>query len=213
MKGRTVGLLALGMLFGGVQSLEAQRITVGALGGVNFADVSTDDPDLNTDRLTAFQLGLFVALPVGERLEIRPEVLYSGKGFTFVDGSEEADLELTYIEIPILARVNLAPEAQVRPVVFAGPAVAFEASCEVSGAVEGLEIEADCDDPLVDLTRKTTDVGLVFGAGLDFDLGGAVGLIEGAFNLGLRSLDDDPEGSSTKSRVITLRAGIGIPVG
>ena len=215
MKGRTVGLVALAaFLLAGVQATAAQDITIGALGGVNFANISTDDPDLaDTESLTGFQGGVFVSFGVGPRVEIRPELLYSGKGFRLIDGADEADLEINYIEIPVLVRVNLAPEGQVQPVIFAGPAVSFEASCEVEGTVEGFDVEADCDDPEIELLRKSTDVSVLLGAGLDFDVGGAVILVEGTYDIGLRALEDDDSDGNTKSRVFALRAGVGIPVG
>ena len=47
------------------------------------------------------------------------------------------------------------------PRVFAGPAIAFEASCKISGTDGSVDVEVDCED--VDLPTKSTEFGAVFG--------------------------------------------------
>ncbi len=202
-------VLAVGLVLLPVASLPAQGVTAGFKGGLNGADVSFD-PEVDTGLRVGFIGGGALAFGLHPSFAIQGEVLFSQKG-TEVDDEVEgvsATLGVNYIEIPLLAKVMI-PAGVVTPIFYAGPAVAFEASCSLSGDIDGIEVDIDCDDPLADVQRKKTDFGLVGGAGLEIGTGPVAFTVEGRYNLGLVNIDDtgDP-GSSAKLRTFSLLVGL-----
>ncbi len=197
-----------------VGELGAQDLTIGLKGGLNVANVSADQIELvDTDSRTAFVGGGFLTIGLGERFAIQPEVLYAQKGFSVGALGTRASVDLDYFDIPVLLKVNLVqPTQQVRPVVFAGPFIAFETSCSVSGEVGGIGGSTDCDVALG--ARETTDAGIAFGAGVDIAATqGLLILLDARYNLGLVNLDSEAGSDSVKSRVWSFMAGFGIPLG
>lgn len=103
----------------------------------------------------------------------------------------------------------------MRPIVFAGPSVSFESKCEVSGEELGTQVTFDCDDPDIEIQRKTTDWAIVFGVGVDYPVGNFLIDGEWRYNLGLTNLNDDSETSSLetiKSRSWALMVTVGYPI-
>jgi hypothetical protein len=98
----------------------------------------------------------------------------------------------------------------VAPNFFLGPAVSFEASCNIAGDDgQGTSVEVDCDDPLVDFSaRKKTDFGLIGGVGLDIISSAILLGVEVRYNLGLTNLDDSGSDDSAKSRVLAILGNI-----
>ena len=63
---------------------------------------------------------------------------------------------------------------------------------------------------------KSIDFGLVFGAGMSFDVGSVIIGVDGRYGLGLTSIaEDDPTYGSAevKTRGFAFMASIGFPVG
>ncbi len=157
-------LLAIGLS----TSLSAQ---VGIKGGLNLANVNIEalGEDLDTDSKVAFHLGVFYEADISGNLFIRPELLYSGKGYNLdVDffglGSVESTLSINYIELPIYLgyRIDLG---STNLVVNAGPYLAYAlgGTVETDGEEEDLNFGSDESDDL-----KAFDIGLSIGAGLEF---------------------------------------------
>lgn len=190
----------------------AQGIKLGVKGGVNIADFGGSDADSlgSTKSKAGFVGGAFAEFMIGDMFAIQPEVLYSQKGIKAEEAGATAKLKLDYIEVPVLFKVNIPIEgSKVRPSVYAGPAVAFKASCKVSGSVGGVDVDVDCDDPLIDLPVKSTDFGVAFGGGIAFDVGGAEVGIDVRYTLGLTKIDDDPDPFDIKNRVISIMGTVG----
>jgi hypothetical protein len=95
----------------------------------------------------------------------------------------------------------------VRPTFFAGPFVAFEASCNVSAEAAGVSVDVSCDDFGVE--RKSTDIGIVGGAGLEVDVGSVILTFEGRYGMGLTNLADTGfDDDSIKSRNLQGLVGV-----
>src|ERR1700749_4808883 len=71
--------------------------------------------DVSSEHMKAgFDAGVFAKLPVTRGFSIQPELIYSLKGAkdtydNFVQGSGEYRFNLGYMELPLLAVVNIAP--------------------------------------------------------------------------------------------------------
>jgi hypothetical protein len=196
-------------------SLDAQDVVVGAKGGLSFADISTDDSDLEgADSRNGILAGLFLEIGLGEIFALQPEVLYAQKGFSEQEEGIEVTAEFDYIEIPLLLKASFAPDGRVRPGLYAGPVISFESSCSLKGEDAGITLDADCEaDDIEGLgDRKTTDFGIAFGGEIQFDVSGnVVGLVDARYELGLTDLASDiADAGSVKNRVFSIMAGLGI---
>jgi hypothetical protein len=203
--------LFLGFALFAPASASAQAV-IGLKGGIGISDLSVENDD-SFDSRTAFIGGGFATIGLGETFFLQPEVLYALKGASSDFEGVEATIALDYIEIPLLvgAQFGLGGSSVV-PRVFAGPAVAFETGCKISGEDGFVSVELDCDE--AEIQTKSVDFGLVFGAGLAIPLGGFELIIDGRYDLGLTNVNDSEfDDESVKNRAWQFMAGVGFPVG
>ena len=210
MRIRNRVLAAVGLLAVGTMPLVAQGSPrVGPVAGINFASVGGEDVDETKSR-TTFMAGLFAEIPVSNVFSVQPEALYTMKGPNLTD--PDGSIRFAYLEVPVLLRVNIPTGGSmngsgsgVRPHLYAGPAVAFKMSCSLHES--GASSNPDCDDPSVDFVEfKSTDLGAVFGGGVDigdFTVGAR-------FTLGLTNIIDSSDPSEdAKHRVLSAYAAYG----
>jgi hypothetical protein len=181
----------------------AQDVAYGVKGGLNLATVSFD-PELPVDyglRL-GIVAGAFVSLPLGSRLAVQPEALFSQKGAAVDDDGVDATLRLDYVEIPVLLKYSLSGARTAgRPSVFVlgGAAVAFKIRAEASATFGEETIDDDVDEDIEDV-----DLGIAFGAGLAFDRV----TIDGRYTLGLSNIStDEEEAGKARNRTLSVLAG------
>lgn len=173
-------------------SADARGWHFGARGGVamstlrgDFADVA--EPDL---RLSPTG-GVFAEAELASTLGIQVEALYVTKGADFEgEGVDEngdpvrfdSHLILTYVDVPVLLRVNLPGSTSLAPYVVGGPTFGF-----------GLDATAETDGfPDVDYSDdlKTLDLGVLVGLGLRMPMGGARVDVEARYGTGFSDLWD-----------------------
>jgi hypothetical protein len=172
---------------------------------LNIARVSGEEvPDVS-NRL-GFGGGAYLAIPLGPQLDFQPEILFATKGTKSGSGAQEATLALSYLEIPLLARVNFKSSSSVTPLLVFGPALAIKASCSVDLPGGGSN---DCAQ-ITDGEFNTVDAGLVMGGGLSFAVAGRNVLLGVRYNLGLRRIVTD---SDSKNRVLSFVGGFEVPFG
>jgi hypothetical protein len=179
-------------------SVAAQGITYGVKGGINFATLDIDpDEDSEAGNRIGIVAGGFVALPLGARLTIQPEGLYSQKGQKADFEGVEAALELDYIEVPVLVKFRLTSGGFH---VFGGPSMAFKVRSRAVASFGGTTVETGEDDII-----KDSDFGVVFGAGQDFGKWS----IDGRYTMGLSNIGEaDDDDQKVRNRVISVLAGI-----
>ena len=188
------------------------QTTLGVKGGIGISDISVEGDD-SFDSRTAFIGGGFATIGLGETFFVQPEVLYALKGASSDFEGVEATIGLDYIEIPLLFGAEFGVDgSSVVPRVFAGPAVAFETGCKISGEDGNVSVELDCEE--AGIQTKSVDFGLVFGAGLAIPLGGFELILDGRYDLGLTNIDDSEfDSASAKNRAWQFMVGAGFPVG
>ena len=182
----------------------AQGVSAGVKGGLSIATISTDVPGIATDSLNRVHAGGVVSVDLTQTFSIQIEGLFSQKGSNFDDPFEfgVGRFEFDYVEIPILAKVKIAT-GSVSPHVFAGPAIAFETSCTIKAEVFADDVDCDeIDDPL---ERKSVNVGVIFGGGLEIEAGPGVVTVDAAYNVGLRNICD--ESCDIKTRTFYFSVG------
>ena len=148
----------------------------GLKAGLNVSDLTGDDVGGSEPRL-GFTGGAFVNVPFTPAFSVQPEVIYSQKGVSTED--DDATLEVDYVEVPVLLKYAVpVTETGLTLGAYAGPALGFKISEEVSSAFGG---SADTD------LFKSTDVG----AALGVTVGAGPFAVDGRYTLGLSSAIDE----------------------
>lgn len=103
-------------------SLSFAQVNFGIKGGMNLATVRYINADNSKARL-GFNIGALAEIPVQENLFVRPELLYSSKGFGYsaTQNSMEGSLRLNYINVPVL--FGYRPSGNTA--IMAGPEIGF----------------------------------------------------------------------------------------
>jgi hypothetical protein len=152
---------------------------LGIKGGLNMFKPYGDDV-MDVDYYTSFAIGGFYAREVSEIFVLQPEIYYSVKGGIENDEDGESTLKLSYIDIPVLLKFNLPiKDRNWAPNLYAGPYLAFLMGADVDGN--------DVKDFF-----KSTDFGLVVGAGIDFRLGEGKNLLnlDFRYSMGMTKIYD-----------------------
>ena len=108
---RKIALLIALTIFGLTQA-NAQNL--GFKGGYNYSSFNGDVAKDNTLKgLSGFYVGALLELPLGDVISLQPEVIYSRQGAAWeqknILGEFKKDLKLDYLNIPVMAKVNLGP--------------------------------------------------------------------------------------------------------
>ena len=228
-KGKIILIAILLLMFS--TAVFAQGITAkGIKGGLNLANWTGDDADFDFDggygnkkMRTGFVFGGFITYEMNEMFSLQPELLFTMKGAKYEDEyTEEEDnyeyyekteisMNCNYLEIPVLAKLKIPMEGNIKPNVFLGPALSIALSTTYDVDFEYKEYE---DGQLVDEESgsvdadiefiKDVDFGLVFGAGVDF---GKI-TVDARYNMGLSSIaDEDEDDVKIKNSVISIMLG------
>jgi hypothetical protein len=173
-------------------SAQGRRAAVGAEVGYSRADLGGADASGIRARQGAIT-GVYLAAPLGRSLSLRPELLFALKGgrteVSLEDGSiVTLDIDLAYIELPLLARVTL-PTGRIRPVLFAGPTTGFQIGCDLQVITATETVRSSCNEVGVTIFRSF-DYGVVGGAGVEFGWAQSALSLEARYTAGLRSIVD-----------------------
>lgn len=176
----------------------------GAKAGLNFAKVSKAS-DINSDRMTGFHIGLFLAPPSRGLVSSRTELLFSRQGYDYKSGTTTGNVDLDYIQVGQMASLNFTKYLSV--LFGAQTAYLVSATVDSSAGTNGSNPYAD----LMSLYNRI-DYGYAIGA----EVHPIGGLIVGArYNVSLGKLYKDiqsgryPSFSSqdAKNNVIQLSVG------
>ncbi len=162
--------------------------------------------------------GVFVRARLSRVLSVQPELLFARKGGRFTVGADTtgdgvpditgvADLELAYIEVPVLLRLNvLRHRGAISPAVFGGVAPAFRIGCAVGATTSTAGITLpDCQSNNV-FGLRGVDLGLVVGGGMQIQYARSIVCLEARFTTGLRGIGHDR--NSVKNRALGILFGV-----
>ncbi|MEX1062525.1 MAG: porin family protein [Balneolaceae bacterium] len=195
MKKLSALLLSCFLITGITTFAQAQSpLGIGVKGGVNIADFT--GADFDTDTRTGGMLGISVdltapAFPVG----FETGLYYTQKG-TEVNGSS---IDLDYLELPVLAKIHFGLPGPVNPHIIAGPYAGFNVNAESETTVSGTE---DISDFV-----RSTDFGLLFGIGSDFNIGVATLNLQARYGMGLTNAFEDELENGEKNSVFSITLG------
>jgi hypothetical protein len=219
-------------------------LSYGVLAGANLSSVNVADAGLATgedllrnQRRGGAQVALYATVPLGARFSLQPELHFVQKGgrgsltlpidpeqlALYADDEVRVGLRLSYLEVPVLARVDLSRAGRWRPFLMAGPSFALRVGCTVSADVGPIGISGACDDDSVIPDEalptepndssdpvRTTDVSAIGGIGLQGSLLGRAFSAQVRYTQGLRSIATEKiPGVSPKNRGLALVFGLG----
>ena len=159
--------------------------------GINSANVvGKDTPGKAVSVMPGFAIGGFFSYNFNEKFSIQPEFFFTTKGTKI---NTIGDLELAnmfaYFEFPVLAKMTFYSERQIKPNIFAGPALAFKYfALNNTGILEDI---------------RSTDFGLIFGAGIEvWKLS-----LDVRYNRGLVDFDKSEGDIDLKNQAISFMIG------
>lgn len=167
-----------------------RRAAVGA--EVGYSRTTLGGPDANGLRSRQGAIsGIFLQAPLGGPFSLRPELLFAlkgGRAQATVEGGGTAqlDIELAYLELPLLLRVGL-PRGRFRPMIFAGPAGALQIGCDLQLIGPDQPVRSTCDAADFTVFREL-DFSYVVGGGLEVRWPQSALSLEGRYTGGLRSV-------------------------
>jgi hypothetical protein len=179
--------------------------------------LSSDEDPEDIKARTGFNVGGFVSIQSAGPFALQFGAVYTKKGADIGTGApdETFGLELTYVEVPVLATIIIptGPASKVAPLIFAGPVIGIEVDCKAKTEVSGVSASVDCDEFGI-VPIKSVDVGVMFGGGLKFETGPASVVLEVAYTLGFINIDDTPMSTDDiKNRNLSFSVGLMFPLG
>ncbi len=177
--------------------------------------VSSFSDNYESKSSTGFQFGAFATINVGSAFAIQPEILYAKRGAK-IEGSAvltfgantanypiDEKLELTYIEIPVLVKYRIPMQGNLKPGLFAGPALAFNLSGTDDFYMRaflldsnGVEIDSELVEGKPDITNiKSTSLNFVIGGDLKLEAGSANFILDIRYTIGTGNVFEDVDES------------------
>lgn len=218
MNSSAVGFAFAAALGLAAPALQAQ-VTVGPMAGVSIYTFTGSDANIYGSDLGAnfsktsrvgFLAGGFAEFEFGKVFAIEPQLLWVQKGAKYdVDltdgsGSGSLTLKLDYIQLPVLFKAEYRkPGQDFAPSLFAGPAVAFKASCKLQVEGDGTSLTDSCPSNTV----SSTDWSLIFGAGLEYSRF----VFQARYDLGLSHISQDSS-EDVKNGGWGITLGYGFPI-
>ena len=180
----------------------------GIKGGVNLTNMFVNDVS-DENMKVGFNAGFFAKLPVTKGFSIQPELLYSSKGAketynNFLEGKGEYRFNLNYIELPVLAVINVAKNFNVH----VGPYISYLAAVNIKDLNDDGTI-----DEIKELNAENfnrVDYGVAGGLGIDisnFTLGARYSY--GLHEIGKSGSLSGELTKDSKNSAISLYIGIG----
>lgn len=195
------------------------QLPLGLRGGINLSEFVGGDAEADTKRgldlgvaFSPLQAGPFSLMIEGYYRQKGAETLQSSLDST--EPPESVEFGLDYVEIPVLARVDIPLASRLGLYLQGGPAFGWQLDCGVEFSTSGDpgSPTGNCDDLLgggLEDTLRDYEMGAVGGAGLELIVLQGVGAItlDARINRGLTRLTKEDTGSDLKNQSMSLMLG------
>ncbi|MEC4050171.1 porin family protein [Flavobacterium sp. SUN046] len=148
--------LTIGLVVLVIGIAKAQEVKFGVKGGLNLMKIS--DEQVKGTSTVGFHLGGLAAIKLSDKFTLQPELLYSTKGTKESYYGIEMKTNLSYIDLPIMAKYFIVEGLSVE----AGPQIGYLVSAKGSSNSEYAVFENNF---------KTIDYGLNLGTGYELKEG------------------------------------------
>ena len=193
------------LVAGMAPGVETQQSSSGGGGGIGFGVKggylysSIAQGSQPFDNNNGWEFGVFFGGNRNGVVGVMGEVLYAKKVYKSGDGNLNlnSDLNLYYLEIPILLRLNIGSGNKNKGVIVYG----------LAGPVFDVNLSAKLNDLDVKDRYESLDIGILLGGGIEISRF----LLEGRYTWGLMNLlvnNSNAFSSDAKSRTFALLAGL-----
>jgi len=176
-------------------------VDFGLKGGINLANLANTDGD--TDTRIGFHTGLVLdfslpMMPIG----IESGVYYSQKGAEGTFGNDTDTSKLDYIEIPVMAKINVGPPGPFTPHLLVGPYAAYNINAELE-VTNGLLTDTEDQSDII----SDVDFGGIVGVGADFNAGVTKLNVQARYSRGFMDINDNGNNDGVYHSVFSIAAG------
>ncbi|HEX8529368.1 MAG TPA: porin family protein [Cytophagales bacterium] len=194
-------LLAALLLLSIRAGLAQELVTAGPKAGVNLSTLAGKDAD-NATVAPRFVGGLFVSVKPSRRLGLQAEVNYNQKGAKVRTGIlTTTQLQLAYVEVPVLARFVFAGRAASRALPYLSTGPSFNVLLNARNAA--------LREPVVTPQYQRFDFGWSAGGGLEIDLENKWWIIDLRYTRGLMNLANQAKPPAVQNAVFSLNMALG----
>lgn len=165
---------------------KAQHVELGLKAGVNFASIQQSNSGYKSK--TGVNGGLLAHIHLNKSWAIQPELVYSEEGAKYTSNNVKHDLNLNYLNIPVLLQYMTPSGFRLQT----GPQIGLL----LSAKDEVGDVAIDRKDNL-----SSTNFSWSFGAGYLLPVG--LGF-DARYNLGLSNINDVDNSPKTKASVFQL---------
>jgi opacity protein-like surface antigen len=159
----------------------------------------------STDFIISYGGGGLIGTNFGRNVGMQLEVLYSPLAQKYKDQGLERTLHVTYLNIPLLLVLNTDVTKPVNFNIVAGPQLGIN----TGSRIESNDIGDNTEAVHAVLAVKGSDIGLAFGAGLDFNIANALTLNIGYRGVyGLLDISDKSRNLTTNEYYILDRSHV-----
>lgn len=200
-----VKILTLILLMTGTLTYVQAQIGLGLRGGVMWAKAELEQHNDKTsnDYNLGYTGSLFAEISIANAFAVQPEVTFLQKGYKINvkdDGNYERNVQLNYLEIPVLAKYRVGTD-KIKAHLLAGPTFGYALDGTIKANGEKTDVNFD--------NMKRMDIGVLFGASIDMQLGPGAIFIDGRYGLGITNLNDAANSSDFHWHNRTISAGVG----
>jgi len=196
-------VLILALMFFSSDSILAE-FNLGLKTGLNISKLAGDvkpQYDIKGASKMTFAVGIFESLEYTDYFHIQLELLLVRKGAKSDEGDPfQGRVNLIYAEIPVLFKLNPLPKKKYSPALFAGAAADLLHSAKLIPDSPYKDVEID------DWVKKL-DYCIVFGIGVDTDLGLGTLMVDGRYSIGMTNINDTDYDWDIKNRVFSVFVG------
>ena len=123
----------------------------GILAGINLSNLTGDDVTMmgiDPSMKLGMAGGAFAKLPFSDAVAFRIEALYSQAGTKWSDSGVTVNMNLAYIQVPLLVQFCFQTSGSIMPMIFGGGYLALNLSAKVKGG--GMDIDVKDDTKSLD---------------------------------------------------------------
>lgn len=167
-------LTTLSLLFIG-NEVTAQHTNIGIKGGLNAFTIKSDN-STNVETKLGYHIGLIGHIHISDQFALQPELVYSVQGARYTVSGEDVNLNLNYLNIPLLFQYMFDNGFRLQ----AGPQLGFL----VSAKTEVNDNTTDVNDSF-----EKMDIGLGLGASYVNPVSNFG--VDARYNVGLTNINDN----------------------
>lgn len=190
--------------------------------GANFATISSSEtgfgsgtvPIFKAENRTGFKGGLYFNFQLAGPLSFQPEALYTQNGVilkSLAGTSDKVNVQLNYVEIPLLLRYEVGKSHRIRPALMIGGSGAYRIKCLLKTTFAGQNEQQECGqlldrsaDPL-----KKFDASLIGAGSVETQFAGRAISVQLRYTYGVVGIAEYATNSSNvRNRAFGLMVGL-----